>query len=100
MLLTNYDLSSVDMVSLFLCHFIAHYYVTEANNEKKLNAKGLVVLDFVLAIYSLLIKMLARVCNMSVEEFILSTSNTHIYKTTRKTNKVLFFFQLLFLKNK
>lgn len=83
-ILTAWNVGELDQMALPPCHVMCQFYV---NNKKQLSCHmyqrsvdAFLGLPFNIASYALLTHMIAQVCDLGVNELIISMGDTHIYK--------------------
>lgn len=83
-IISSWNAGELDQMALPPCHILAQFYV---NKNKELSChmyqRSVDVylgLPFNIASYALLTHLIAQVCELKVEELIISTGDTHIYR--------------------
>ena len=83
-ILSAWNVNELDQMALPPCHVMSQFYV---NKNKELSCHMyqrsvdvFLGLPFNIASYALLTYLIARCCNLTVGELIISTGDTHIYK--------------------
>lgn len=93
LIVSAWNVADIDRMKLPPCHVLFQFYVTPPSDEQKLNGiKGnlscqlyqrsadlFLGVPFNIASYSLLLMMVAQVCNMHPHEFIHTFGDVHIY---------------------
>lgn len=91
MILSAWNVDSLDNVALPPCHIMAQFYTKEISNKENIPTRELSCMFFCrsqdvplgtpynIASYALLTHMIAQVCNMSVGDLIYNGGDCHIY---------------------
>lgn len=81
-ILTAWNVDELDQMALPPCHVLAQFYVSNGKLSCHMYQRSVDVflgLPFNIASYALLTHLIARECELDVEELIISTGDTHIY---------------------
>jgi thymidylate synthase len=84
-ILNAWNVGELDQMALPPCHVMSQYYVNGKNELSchmyQRSVDVFLGLPFNIASYALLTHLIAQCCDMTVGELIISTGDTHIYKT-------------------
>jgi thymidylate synthase len=81
-ILTAWNVDELEQMALPPCHVLAQFYVNNGKLSCHMYQRSVDVflgLPFNIASYALLTHLIARECELDVEELIISTGDTHIY---------------------
>lgn len=81
-ILTAWNVAELDQMALPPCHVLAQFYVSNGKLSCHMYQRSVDVflgLPFNIASYALLTHLIAQVCDLKVDELIISTGDTHIY---------------------
>lgn len=82
MIVSAWNVAEVDAMALPPCHCLFQFYVSDGKLSMQLyqrSADTFLGVPFNIASYSLLLLMMAQVCNLSPGDFVYTTGDTHLY---------------------